>query len=364
MAITPKQRRNFSRILPFGFIWLFISIVLLVNDISITRNQNINPDTDISLTWPVLIFANLMMASLGWLVGFIEMVWFERLFRNYSFVRKIFYKAAIYLVLIDTVIIFTFPVAASLESGLSLFDPEIYEKMRRFLMSLTFVNTVVQLGICILVSMVYAALSENLGHHVFINLLTGKYHKPVDERRIFMFLDMKDSTLIAEKLGHDKYFRLLRAYYHSMSNAIINHRGEVYQYIGDEVVITWNEKEGFENNNCINCFYAIKKALKKKADTFQATYGFAPDFKAGMHVGEVTTGEVGALKKEIVYTGDVLNTTARLQSLCTEYQTDLIISKRLMNGLQYPDQIQTKSLGEISLRGKTAPVRLNAVVGQ
>ena len=68
-----------------------------------------------------------------------------------------------------------------------------------------------------------------------------------------MFLDMNDSTSIAEQLGHIKYFKLLREFYSDLSEAIINHMGEVCQYIGDEVVISWKVKSGLANGNCVKC---------------------------------------------------------------------------------------------------------------
>ena len=90
----------------------------------------------------------------------------------------------------------------------------------------------------------------------------------------------------------------------------------------------------------------------------QKKYGLAPDFKAGLHVGEVTTGEIGALKKEIFYTGDVLNTTARVQGLCNEHDADLIITSDLLNRLDNPNQWSSEYIGELSLKGKSNPVKL------
>ncbi|GAB4246305.1 MAG: hypothetical protein Tsb0034_25190 [Ekhidna sp.] len=210
-----------------------------------------------------------------------------------------------------------------------------------------------------MVCLIYSAVSENLGHHVFLNFLTGKYHHPKKEERIFMFLDMKHSTTIAEQLGHEQYFNLLRDYYEVMSDPIINTMGEVYQYIGDEVVITWKAEKGLKDNNCIKCFRQIKENMKHHADVFQKKYGLVPDFKAGIHVGEVTTGEIGALKKEIFYTGDVLNTTARVQGLCNENNTDLIITSDLLNGLDNPNQWNAEYIGELPLKGKSKPVKLH-----
>jgi adenylate cyclase len=191
-----------------------------------------------------------------------------------------------------------------------------------------------------------------------MNFFTGKYHKPIEEKRIFLFSDMKSSTTIAEQLGHIKYFELLREYYSDFSDAIIRNSGEVYQYIGDEIVVSWKYEEGIKNNNCINCFFAMKEALNKKSDWYLSTFDVGPTFKAGMHVGKVTTGEIGALKKEIIFTGDVLNTTARIQGLCNQLNVDVLVSEDLINELQLQKEIRTTSLGATELKGKEKNIEL------
>ena len=141
-----------------------------------------------------------------------------------------------------------------------------------------------------------------------------------------------------------------------MSEAIVNSYGEVYQYIGDEVVISWPVKRGLESARCIQCFFDIQNDFLKQAETFNKQFGVFPGFKAGMHLGEVTTGEVGALKTEIVFTGDVLNTTARIQSLCNQYNADLLISQDLYTQLGDHATFQYHKLGSAELKGKQQQV--------
>ena len=330
MHLSPKVKRNFIRILPFGLIWLITGTVILSTETIVTGNQNLNPDASISMSLPVFIFASLASTAVGLLVGLIELVIFEKRFRSYSFLRKVGTKFLIYMTLMMTMIAILFPIASSIEVSTFPWDPEVLEKTANFFNSLIFLNTVIQISFQLILCVLYAAISENLGHHVLSNLFTGKYHQPQKERRVFMFLDMKDSTRIAELLGHNQYFKLLQDYYDIMSDPIINTYGEVYQYIGDEVVITWKEEKGLSNNNCIRCFELIKKNLKGKARKFEKKFDLVPDFKAGIHLGEVTIGEIGALKKEVFYTGDVLNTTSRVQGLCKEYDADLLVTEDLI----------------------------------
>ena len=360
MSLNPKTKRNFIRILPFGMIWLVTGSVFLLSETLVTGNQNLNPEASVTMSWPVFIFASLTSILVGLLIGLIELVLLEKKFRNYSFTRKVIAKFLIYLSLMMVIMAMAFPMASSIELSASPFDDIIIEKTVNFFQSEVFTNTVVQISFQVLLCLLYAAISENLGHNVLSNFFTGKYHTPKEEKRIFMFLDMKDSTSIAEQLGHKKYFNLLQDYYEVMSDAIINTLGEVYQYIGDEVVITWQAEKGLLNGNCIRCFEQIGQNLEKRSDKFQDKYGITPGFKAGIHIGEVTTGEVGALKKEIVYTGDVLNTTARVQGLCKEYKVDLLVTGELLSQLNQKDW-STTFIGDLALRGRKQPMKIHSI---
>lgn len=82
------------------------------------------------------------------------------------------------------------------------------------------------------------------------------------------------------------------------------------------------------------------------------------EFKAG----KVTTEEIGVIKKEIIFTGDVLNTKARIQGLCNMHKTELLISDNLLQKLNMYPQFQIKSSGETELRGRDETIRLFAII--
>ena len=80
-----------------------------------------------------------------------------------------------------------------------------------------------------------------------------------------------------------------------------------------------------------------------------------------MHYGKVSTGTVGTLKKEIIYTGDVLNTASRIEGLCNKHNVDLLLSKDLIDLLPLHTDFQPKQIGEINLRGKSTDIMLFTV---
>ena len=175
---------------------------------------------------------------------------------------------------------------------------------------------------------------------------------PKEEVRIFMFLDLKSSTTIAERLGHFKYYNLLNDFFYDVTDPIIQSKGEIYQYVGDEIVVSWLLGDGIHNMNCIECFFKIVESIKSFSEKYEKHYGVIPEFKAGFHYGIVTTGEVGVKKREMVYTGDVLNTASRIQELCNDYNEKLLISKTLLDHLSIHDKYTVNKIGEITLRGR------------
>ena len=143
---------------------------------------------------------------------------------------------------------------------------------------------------------------------------------------------------------------------------ILINKGEIYHYVGDEIVISWPVKSGIENGNCINCYFDVKSLLHKKEIYFLKKYGVQPEFKAGLHYGSVMAGEIGIVKRDIAYSGDVLNTTSRIQELCNSFNVDILLSDNLAKKIDFDRlRIQTRSMGEISLRGKSNKVELYSI---
>jgi len=139
------------------------------------------------------------------------------------------------------------------------------------------------------------------------------------------------------------------------------YRAEIYQYVGDEAVLTWKLEKGLKNQNCLRLFLGFDEQLKSRAAYYSEQYGFVPEFKAGVNSGLVMVAEIGEIKKEIAYHGDVLNTASRIQSQCNHYGKNLLISEYLKNKLSAPDGFTMELLGTIELRGKSELVSIYSV---
>ena len=194
-----------------------------------------------------------------------------------------------------------------------------------------------------------------------LNFLLGRYRFPVEESRIFLFADFVDSISIAERLGDITYSRFIGDCYRDVAEAILAWRGQVYQYVGDEVVISWPLEKGLADAVCVQCFFAMTDLLASTRARYEEIYGVTPHFRAGLHGGSVVATWVGLAKTELAFYGDALNATSRIQGLCKEHDDSCIVSATLMDSLTLPSHLRARSLGVAGLRGKTESMELFAI---
>ena len=207
----------------------------------------------------------------------------------------------------------------------------------------------------------FSELTLIVGRGRILKYLSGKYHKPIEDERILMFLDVSSSTTIAEKIGHIKYSAFIKDFIYELHNAILLTEAEIIQYVGDELLLMWPVKKGVKDNNCVRMFFLAREQIARKKQDFIDKYGVYPQFKAGLHYGKMIIMEVGSLKKEIAHYGDSMNTAARIRSTCNEVNKELLISEKLLKKLKLGDEYKVEHLGPFVLKGKEEKVELAAI---
>jgi adenylate cyclase len=210
--------------------------------------------------------------------------------------------------------------------------------------------------ILFILTQLYIEINEKYSPGVFADILMGRYINPKVETRIVMFIDLRDSTPIAEKLGHQQNFLFIRDFVTHISMALIEYKGRIYQYVGDEIIVSWI----FNRKNIRNCLASVieaRKNIQQYSERFRRKYNIVPEFRIGIHVGEVTVGEIGVIKKDLAMSGDTMNTTARIRNACNELNQKYIASKDFMEHTDLKDW-QSESLGVVDLKGKASGVEL------
>ncbi len=205
-------------------------------------------------------------------------------------------------------------------------------------------------------------MNRMIGQNVLGYFVMGSYHRPRDEERAFLFIDLVGSTGLAEELGGPRYYLMLRQFVDLLTEPVLESRGQIYQYAGDEVVVTWRMKDAVDAANCVRCYFLFADALETARSDFERAYGHVPAFRAGLHGGSVIAGELGDLKQEIVYVGDALNVGARLEEHAKRGEHGLVVSDELLARTTLPDAYEAKPLGAIDVRGRVEGIAVSEVV--
>jgi adenylate cyclase len=289
--------------------------------------------------------------GLGICLALLEHSSFAERMARLPFTVSLVAKTVTYVLVLTTVIVLVGLILGTMTMRSSTSEPQLLAQPDFYLllgMTLSLYSVII----------FFRQLDRLLGPGVLIRVLLGRYRRPRREHRVFMFLDLKSSTSIAERLTKEAYYSFVNDFFRDLSLPVLNAGGEIYQYVGDEVVLTWKPKVGTRDANCLRVFFAIDAAIESRKQHYLDRYGIVPEYKAGAHLGDVITAEIGDLKKEIVYNGDVLNTAARIQTMCNELERRFVASKELIQALAVPEDISIEQLGAVTLRGKAEPLEL------
>lgn len=360
MKINLRTKYIVGEVLGFTALWILITLIYF--QIAILGFQTALSDSELwKVLSPIYGLDDLLLSGFifGLIFSVINILFDRTRLRRLSLGSIIVIKSLMYIL------------ANSISDGVVLFlnlgfNPDLFSILTknpaRDSIPLSFILATASYYVffIVLLNFLYQ-LSKRTGARILFNSILGKYHKPRGEKLVFLFLDLKNSTRIAESLEHKKYSMFIKDCFSFLTDAIYNCEAEVYQYVGDEAVLTWRPKKGIKNLNCLRLFFEYKKTLESKRKHFEEKYGHFPHFKAGIDFGEVTVTEVGEIRRDIAYHGDVLNTAARLEKLCKWVGEDVLITEYLFAELPETEEFECRYVDNFKLEGKDNFIKVYAV---
>jgi adenylate cyclase len=342
-------------------LYLVIGFIMTVySHLVLHANVSQGPRPDYSFLTEVT--RNMAGGLLGALLGGSFLVFFVNVkYQDKPYAYTIIAVSVAFVMIFVIITVFMGVVIVLYQTGKPLTDSVAQHALIEFLTNTAHLKSAIGWSLVVAVTQLLLQVNSKFGQGAFWNIIRGKYNTAKEEERIFMFLDLNSSTAIAERLGNTKYHNLLKDFFSDITYPIIENKGEIYQYVGDEIVLTWAPGEQAQYRQCITCFFEIKLHIEKHREKYLSKYGLVPSFKAGIHYGMVTVGEIGIIKRDITCSGDVLNTTARILSMCNELNEELVVSGELVSKIQVLDNYVTQSLGHIKLRGKEKELLLVSI---
>ncbi len=172
-------------------------------------------------------------------------------------------------------------------------------------------------------------ISRKMGPGVLFNYIIGKYHRPKKEHRIFLAIDLQNSTSIAEQLGDLKYHEFLKQYFYDLTYSITACKGRIYRYVGDQVMISWLLSDGIKNGNAIQCFFKAQELIEQQRNFYKHNFTIIPKFRGALDMGEVLAAEIGLDKQQIVFYGDIMQRIVAIEKVGKQQNQNLLISEYL-----------------------------------
>ena len=354
-SLSAVGRYRIRRIIIISIAWTLINIFLYF--------RNVSNGDDIDYPYHELGFAAILLRSFVVLIISFFMSWLllrevKIVVRKRTIVINWIIKVLFLMLIALAASIIIFFLHFLIIKGIA-FRVTFYQFVNYFLYTNFLTDILLFWFVMLLLAQTMVQIDQKYSPGVFWEIMTGKYLTPRNEKRIIMFLDLKDSTPIAEQLGHEKYFLFIKDFIHYISIAVLDNKGMIYQYVGDEVVVTWPYKK----SNVLKSMQAViesRKAMQRKLDYFRRTYGITPEFRAGLHIGNVTIGEIGVIKKDIAISGEAMNITARIRSACNELNQKYIVSSEYFD-TDILKSWQGEDLGVVSLKGVDESMKLYAL---
>jgi len=221
-------------------------------------------------------------------------------------------------------------------------------------------SLVFSISMAVITNVVYQ-IGSLLGFRTLRSLATGRYAKPQRERRTFLLIDMKNSTGIAERLGPIRFHELLNDFFRDIADASLMCGAEIHKYVGDEAILTWPGDVGLQDGSVLSCPFVVRDNVAANDRRYRERFGLQPTFRAALHHGEIVTGEIGDVRREIAYVGDTLNVAARLLETAKTLGHDVLASTDLLARASLPPGIHTVSLPVQEMRGREAPLGVAAL---
>jgi len=152
-----------------------------------------------------------------------------------------------------------------------------------------------------------------VGIETLFHLMLGTYHRPVIQKKVLLFLDINNSTDLAERLGALRTQSLLGKFLFDVSKPITDHGGDIYLYKGDGLIALWVWSEAVKRDKILRAIDAIFSAVGHEQANYQQKFGVVPNFRIGVHGGEVVVSEQGDIKRAIGIYGSTINIAARME---------------------------------------------------
>jgi adenylate cyclase len=194
-----------------------------------------------------------------------------------------------------------------------------------------------------------------IGIETLFHLTVGTYHRPVLQEKVLVFLDINNSTALAEQLGAVRTKSLVGKFLFDISKPITDHGGEIYLYKGDGLIALWDWHDAIRGNRILRTIDAVFATIARERGEYLEQFGVVPSFRIGVHGGEVVVSEQGDTKRAIGVYGSTINIAARMEEAAKAHHIACAISGDVAEHL-LDEEGRLVPIGQERVRGSSTEI--------
>jgi adenylate cyclase len=194
-------------------------------------------------------------------------------------------------------------------------------------------------------------LEVYLGRNAATRVLAGRFRRGTGElsRCAIAFSDMRGFTSFADRRSPHEVVEMLDSFFEAVAGPIQEGGGEILKFIGDAVLAVFPIEGDDPADACRRAFAAAKSALEGVVELNRRRPS-PLDLGLALHLGEVMYGNIGSRERlDFTVIGAAVNEASRIESLCKEVGSSLLLSRAFVEGLGAPELVA--SAGSFTLKG-------------
>ncbi|WP_434426396.1 adenylate/guanylate cyclase domain-containing protein [Nannocystis pusilla] len=207
-------------------------------------------------------------------------------------------------------------------------------------------------------------LSRLVAPKVVDEILAGREDRLRPARRevTLLFADIRGFTGYSEARSPEEVLRLLDDYYGRMTQVVQGHEGSVNKFLGDGLLALWGAPDPQPDHpvRAVRAALAMHRVVAEMSSARVAAGEPPLQVGIGVHTGEVAVGVLGGGgQSEYAVLGDAVNLASRIEGLTKQLGADMLVSEATWSRLG--GAFVGRSLGEVAVAGRRAPVELHAL---
>jgi adenylate cyclase len=201
-----------------------------------------------------------------------------------------------------------------------------------------------------------------------LDAIVAKGELPVlkgERRRVtVLFSDIRGFTTMAEAMSPEDVVQLLGEFFDRMVEVILRHQGTIDKFLGDGMMVIFGAPldDPYQEEHAVKAACEMQRELRELCAKWQAEGRATLKMGVGINSGAAIVGNIGSAEHmEYTAIGDAVNLAARLESATKELGLEIVVSEHTYSAVR--PLFRWKSAGEITLRGRSEPVRAYTVEG-